>query len=313
MNANRPLMLGIVGDSGTGKTTLVRGVVRILGHNGVTPICLDDYHRYSRAERLSRGLATSDPAANNLAQMADHLAILRGGGTIQKPVYDHRNGVLREPEVVAATGLVIAYGMLTLTPPDMAQLFDLTIYLDPDDTLRHIWRLRRDTSERGYAAEQVLAMRPVSDDAALRYVAGQRRYAGLVVRFHAPHDIHSATSEEPLAVELLLRHSPTSAHLEPFLAFIEQRTLPGVRIERAIADDDSCASDRISIDSHLEPAVYAALVEQLWPTLPGERPLPLAQIGAPASRSFRSKALTFVQILVARLLSRAGAESGLPS
>jgi phosphoribulokinase len=228
--------------------------------------------------------------------MADHLAILRAGGTIQKPVYDHRNGVLREPEMVAATGLVIAYGMLTLTPPDMTKLFDVTVYLDPDDTLRHVWRLKRDTSERGYAPEQVLAMRPVSDDAAMRYVAGQRRYAGLVVRFHAPQ------SEAPLAVELLLRHSPMIASLEPFLAFIEQQAIPSIRVERAIIDDDRCASDRITINGRLEPTVFDTLIERLWPTAPEAPPLPLAQIGTPASRSPRSKTLALVQILVASLL-----------
>jgi phosphoribulokinase len=304
MNANLPLMLGIVGDSGTGKTTLARGVVRILGSNGVTPICLDDYHRYSRAERLSRGLATSDPSANNLALMAEHLAILRAGGTIQKPVYDHRNGVLRDLEMVAATGLVIAYGMLTLTPPGLAKLFDLTVYLDPDDTLRHMWRLRRDTSERGYAPEQVLAMRPINDSAAMRYVAGQRRYAGLVVRFHAPNGSPKARGETPLAVELLLRHAPIMASLEPFLAFIEQHAMPGVAFKRAVADEDSCTSDRIMIDARLEPVVYAALVERLWPTVSGAPPLPLAQLGAPASRSPRSKVLALVQILIASLLAR---------
>ena len=48
-------MLGIVGDSATGKTTLTHGVARILGQHGVTPVCLDDYQRFSRTERLARG------------------------------------------------------------------------------------------------------------------------------------------------------------------------------------------------------------------------------------------------------------------
>jgi phosphoribulokinase len=241
--------------------------------------------------------------------MADHLAILRAGGVIPKPVYDHRKGVLREPEVVAATGLVIAYGMLTLTPPELAQLFDLTVYLDPDDDLRHSWRLGRDTSERGYAAEQVLALRPASDAAAMRYVAGQRRYAGLVVRFHASSDGPAAREAMPLAVELLLRRAQIRAPLEPLLARLEQQPMPGVQIERAISDDDRCASDRIRIDARLEPAVYSSLVECIWPTAPGAPPLPLAQIGVPASRSPRSKILALVQILVASLLAQAPARA----
>ncbi|NTW01895.1 MAG: phosphoribulokinase, partial [Oscillochloris sp.] len=247
MNTNRPLMLGIVGDSGAGKTTLTRGVVRILGHNGVTPICLDDYHRYSRAERAARGLTAADPSANDLSLMAEHLATLRTGGTIQKPVYDHRSGELRAPEAVAATGLVIAYGMLTLTPLHMASLFDLTVFLDPDDTLHHVWKLNRDTAERGYAAEQVLALRRANDDAAMRYVSVQRRYANLVIRFHAPRDAQLTSGSLPLTVDLLFRHTPALLLLEPILEFIGQQALRGIRISRGIIDEDGCTSDRLSI------------------------------------------------------------------
>ena len=50
MHGTEPLMLGLVGASAAGKATLVRGVVRLLGQHGVTPLCLDDYHRYARAD-----------------------------------------------------------------------------------------------------------------------------------------------------------------------------------------------------------------------------------------------------------------------
>jgi phosphoribulokinase len=88
-------MLGLVGESAAGKTTLVRGVVRLLGRDGVTPLCLDDYHRYSRAELQACGLTAADPAANDLGLMAVHLAELRAGRRISKPLYDHRSGTLR--------------------------------------------------------------------------------------------------------------------------------------------------------------------------------------------------------------------------
>lgn len=298
-------MIGIVGDNGAGKTTLTRGVSRILGGNGVTPICLDDYHRYSRAERAVRGLSAADPAANNLAMMAEHLAILRAGGTVQKPVYDHRSGELRGPESVAATGLVIAYGMFTLTPPSLADLFDLTVYVDPDAALRHHWRLGRDTSERGYAAEQVLALRPTNDDAAQRYVAGQRRYAGLVVRFRAPSGRGGIAGDTPLGVELLLRRTPAAAPLGPFLAFVAGAGLPGIAAERAIVDEDGRDSDRLSIAASLGQADYEALLGKLWPPAPGAPPLPLDRLGtitgAPPSRT-----LALVQVLIASFLAQSG-------
>lgn len=298
-------MLGVVGDGGTGKTTLARGVLRILGDNGVTPICLDDYHRYNRAERLALGLTDSNPAANDLGLMAEHLATLRAGGTILKPAYDHRNGVLRSPEKVAATGLVIAYGMFTLTPPGLDSLFDLTVYLDPDDDLRHTWRFTRDTSERGYAAEQVLALRPANDDAAARYIVGQRRQASLVVRFHTPGEPGEDADTMPQAVDVLLRRAPSSVALEPFLAFVEQRALPHIQIDREIIDEDGQASIRIRIDAQLDQSSYKALLGVLWPPAPGTPALPLTQIGLPGSGTHRSRSLALVQVIVASLLIRA--------
>jgi uridine kinase len=50
----RPVMLGIVGDSGSGKTTITRGLVRVLGENQITHFCTDDYHRYDRRQRAER-------------------------------------------------------------------------------------------------------------------------------------------------------------------------------------------------------------------------------------------------------------------
>ena len=62
----RPILLGIVGDSGAGKTTLTRGLVRILGEDQVTHVAADHYHRFDRAQRAERGLSPLDPAANYL-------------------------------------------------------------------------------------------------------------------------------------------------------------------------------------------------------------------------------------------------------
>ena len=62
----RPIILGIVGDSAAGKTTLASGVVQILGMDRVVTICTDDYHKYSRTQRSENGTSALDPACNYL-------------------------------------------------------------------------------------------------------------------------------------------------------------------------------------------------------------------------------------------------------
>ena len=83
---NRPIILGIVGDSATGKTTLSSGVAKILSEERCTTICTDDYHRYSRSERHELGISALDPRANYVDILEQHLQLLRRGGKLLKLV-----------------------------------------------------------------------------------------------------------------------------------------------------------------------------------------------------------------------------------
>lgn len=268
-------MLGLVGDSASGKTTLVRGVVRILGHAGVTPICLDDYYRYAREELHARELTAADPRANDLELVASHLRTLRSGGQVSKPVYDHRAGTFREPEVVAATGLVVAYGMLTLTPPLQTELFDLTIYLDPDESLRRNWRLERDVRERGYTPAEVAAREPARERDAARFVHGQRAIADTVLRIQPL----ATSGSVACATELTVRHGTRSHPLDPICAELAQGHYPGLRLERDLIDADGREGDRIVIDPTIDPVTAAQVALRVWDHLPGTRPVELDQIG----------------------------------
>lgn len=294
-----PLMLGLVGDGASGKTTLARGVVRLLGSNGVTPICLDDYHRYSRADRQARALTDVDPEANDLDLMARHLAALRTGETIRKPVYDHRTGTHRAPETVAATGLILAYGMLTLTPASLTNLFDLTVYLEPDAALRHAWRLARDVRERGYRPDEVLALRDRRERDAERFVYIQRPLADIVVRYH------SSNAAEGLTLELLLRYGKAPGATSALLAQFAPQANPGLRFNPAISDEDGRQCDQLIMQADLSPSVATALAQALSADLPALSATPLSNLGhtgseAPTTQSW-PLALTQL-IIVGRLL-----------
>src|SRR5919201_261720 len=108
----RPTILGVMGDSGSGKATLSGGVVRLLGAERVTDLCLDDYHKYDRAERSRRAITAIHPDCNNLELMRQHLELLRRGEAVYKPVYDHRTGTFGEPEFLSPREIVIAHGLL---------------------------------------------------------------------------------------------------------------------------------------------------------------------------------------------------------
>ena len=114
---DHPIILGIVGDSASGKTTLSAGVAAILGEDRCTVLCTDDYHRSTARERAEKCLSAIDPRANYLDVLEQHLRLLREGEPILKPVYDHRDGTLRPAEICEAEGVRHRRGPARLHAP----------------------------------------------------------------------------------------------------------------------------------------------------------------------------------------------------
>jgi phosphoribulokinase len=108
----RPIMLGIVGDSGSARSTITRGLVRVLGEDEVTHLCADDYHRYDRKQRAERNITPLHPDCNYLDILAQHLGLLRDNQPVLKPVYRHTDGTFGPPCYVEPKRLVVAQGLL---------------------------------------------------------------------------------------------------------------------------------------------------------------------------------------------------------
>jgi phosphoribulokinase len=177
----RPVLFGVVGDSGSGKTTLTERVMATLRPERVLSLCLDDYHRYDRAERRRRGITALSPDGNRLDVIEEHLAALRAGRTITKPVYDHHTGTFAADEVVTPREIIMVRGLLALHTERLARSFDLSVFLDPDPALRVRWKIARDCARRGYSPDEVRAELRSRRGDAERYVAPQRERADLVV------------------------------------------------------------------------------------------------------------------------------------
>jgi phosphoribulokinase len=152
----RPILLGVVGDSAAGKTTLTRGLVRILGEQQVLHVSADHYHRYDRRQRLERGLTPLHPDANYIDILEQHLRHLRAGEPIFKPVYRHRDGTFGEGEYVQPARFTIVEGLLGFHTKSMRDEYDVRVYLDPPEDLRRRWKVQRDCWRRGYTTDQVL-------------------------------------------------------------------------------------------------------------------------------------------------------------
>jgi phosphoribulokinase len=157
MPRRRPIVLGIVGDSAAGQSTISRGLTRLLGAARVTHIWTDDYHKYDRIERTRFNITPLHPDCNYLDILELHLERAHYGEAMLKPVYDHRTGSLVRPEYVRPREFVIVEGLLGFHTPALRQFYDVKVFRDPPEDLRRLWKIKRDTSKRRYTAEQVLA------------------------------------------------------------------------------------------------------------------------------------------------------------
>src|SRR5438067_2299261 len=122
-----PVMLALIGDSGSGKSTLSAGIVETLGHERVSDVCLDDYHKYDRVQRSEVGITALHPDCNHLGLMRQHLELMRRGETIFKPVYDHTTGTFGTPEYLTPSQFVVVHGLLGLHSPELKSCFHVSI------------------------------------------------------------------------------------------------------------------------------------------------------------------------------------------
>jgi phosphoribulokinase len=193
------VLIGVVGDSGSGKTTISAAIAQRLGVGRVTAICLDDYHKYDRAERQRLDITALSPDCNRLDLMAEHLAALRRGESVTKPVYNHTNGTFGPDERITPRAVVIARGLLGLSTDALRSTFDLTVYLDPAESLRVHWKCLRDCAKRGYTGAEVLRHLARRQPDAERYVHAQRAFADVVISY-AP--CASGVADAPLALHV---------------------------------------------------------------------------------------------------------------
>ena len=298
----RPIFVAIGGDSGTGKSTLAAGFCRIFGEDRITTLCLDDYHGLDRRERKLVGITALDPRANNFSLMENQLLQLSQGQTIQKPIYDHHDGTFGGPEELRPREVVIVQGLHPFLVPGIRALFDLKVWLDPEEALKHHWKIQRDVAKRGYTPEaverEIEARRPDVE----AHIAPQRRFADLVVRFYRP----APTADDGhLNARIITRSTLPRLDLDGVL----DETTRGLRV--TAGEDDGRSAEILEIDGHIGRATVSVVEDRMWEHMHARhqqlRHLAPRQFGAFADgemRRLHSDPLALTQLLlVHRILS----------
>jgi phosphoribulokinase len=198
-----PIIIGVAADSGCGKSTFMRRLTNIFGGDVVGPlgggfdkggwetntlvsdlttvICLDDYHLNDRNGRKVTKRTALDPLENNFDLMYEQVKALKNGETISKPIYNHVNGTLDEPETVEPTPIIIFEGLHPMHDARVVELLDFSLYLDISPDVKLNWKIQRDMEERGHSLESILASIEARKPDFDAYIDPQKKKADLIV------------------------------------------------------------------------------------------------------------------------------------
>jgi uridine kinase len=180
-----PLLLGVAGGSGSGKTTVARSILEAVGPERITLIQQDSYYRdvdwRSEAELLAHNF--DHPSALDSDLMIAHLHALKAGHAVEVPIYDFvRHRRTARTRRVEPQPVVLVEGILIFVELALRDLLDFKIYVDTDADIRLIRRLGRDMSERGRTVQDVLrqyleTVRPMH----LEFVEPSKRWADVII------------------------------------------------------------------------------------------------------------------------------------
>lgn len=181
----RPIIVGVAGGTGSGKTTIVTEILKDLDPDNVLLIQHDSYYKdRSHLPSEERANVNYDhPDALETSLLAEHLKKLLDGEEVEIPIYDFVTHT-RKPErqKVKPCKVIFVEGILILADRELRDLFDIKVFVDTDADIRFIRRLERDIAERGRTRESVVAqykqtVRPMH----LEFVEPSKRYADVIV------------------------------------------------------------------------------------------------------------------------------------
>lgn len=185
MGKRKGVLIGIAGGTGSGKTLVAQTIHEKLGNQNVLMIQQDSYYKdlghIPSEERIKVNF--DHPDAFDRGLLKEHLERLLSGEVIYQPVYDFtkhlRSG---ETKRIESKSIIVLEGILILEDPDLRNMMDIKIFIDTDQDIRFIRRLKRDLEERGRSVESVIwqyleSVRPMH----LEFVEPSKKYADIII------------------------------------------------------------------------------------------------------------------------------------
>jgi uridine kinase len=185
MALTAPLVIGIAGGSGSGKTTVAQEILQRVGPDRIAFIQHDSYYKDLTGLPPTQRAEVNFDHPNSLETdlLIFHIEELKAGQSIELPIYNFStHSRTDETFTVSSHGVIIVEGILIFVEAALRSLFDVKLFVDTDADIRLIRRLQRDITERGRTVESVIkqyqsTVRPMH----LEFVEPSKRYADVII------------------------------------------------------------------------------------------------------------------------------------
>ncbi len=182
---SKPILIGICGGTGSGKSTVARAVYEALPEKNITMLEQDSYYRDQTHLKMADRVKTNydHPLAFDTDLLIEHLDQLVSGQIIQKPKYDFAQHTRAEETIeVVPRDIIILEGIMIFEDKRLRDRMDIKIFVDTDADLRIIRRITRDIRERGRTLESVIGqylstVKPAHE----QFIEPYKKYADLII------------------------------------------------------------------------------------------------------------------------------------
>jgi uridine kinase len=182
---NDPMIIGVTGGSGSGKTTVSQKILEELHGHSISIIQQDSYYKDQAEKTMEerRAVNYDHPLAFDADLLYEHLKMLKNNQTIEVPVYDYKVSTRSEKVIKQEpTDVIILEGILILDDERIRDMLDIKVYVDTDDDIRIIRRIRRDMEQRARTLDSIInqyltGVKPMYH----QFIEPTKRYADLIV------------------------------------------------------------------------------------------------------------------------------------
>ena len=182
----RPLIIGITGGTGSGKSTVCKAIIDNIPEENIATLEQDAYYKDQSHLTFEERLKTNydHPLSFDNKLLIKHIEELCEGKTIEKPIYDYELHTRKQNETVTISpkDIIIVEGIMILEDEELRDKLDIKIYVDTEDDIRILRRIQRDIKERGRTVDSVIeqylsTVKPAHD----QFIEPYKKYADIIM------------------------------------------------------------------------------------------------------------------------------------